>query len=551
MRKNALALGVATALFGIAGVAQAGVVGGPAARLTNGSKDGTGHILVVPYFSTQNGNYSTINIVNTDRTNGKVVKVRFRSGLNSDDVLDFQLLMSPGDVFAAGVTQDATTGLSKLVFKDNTCTQPAGINGQLFQTSRLASTATNIPSQTREGYIEVLNMADIPPSGSAAYTADDGGTAANAGRLYRATKHSAAGVPTCDTTVLNNLNIGTAATTLSTSAVIGDYRAVGMDHPTGGLMANWSIVNVPFTNSYSGEAEALVATDASNVPSAANLVFFPQNGNTLTAAQADVYTADPIFRSAPVKANNAAPAGTLPILAVANVDLPDLSTPYTTAGTSPLVQANSLTSAWATRAVMNEYYVNPETAAATDWTFSMPTRRYHVAMDYYRADREPGWDGRVFSQDPTAAPVLPVAGTPGSGFFRANNTRANGDVICVTGIQPAFWNREEATKTSGVIISPPSPVAGFEACGETSVLAINAPASTTKVLGAEIALKSVTSDYLEGWLYMDSSNTSGTVSPGLPILGSTFMKMVNGAVTPGTSGNFGLVHTHRTNLVVK
>ena len=549
MRKNALALGVATALFGIAGVAQAGVVPGTATTLINNSKDGTGNILIVPYFSAQNGNYSTINIVNTDTVNGKVVKVRFRSGLNSDDVFDFQLLMSPGDVWAGAVTADAATGISKLVTNDKSCTQPAVISGQLFPTSRLASTATDIPSQTREGYIEVLNMADIPPSGSTAYGADvDGTLGATAGRLYRATKHSSSGVPTCDSTVLGRINIGAYADTLSTSATLVDYQAVGMDHPTGGLMANWSIVNVPFTNSYSGEAEALVATNATRAAGIpANLVFFPQNGGTNVAATANNYTADPLFRSAPFKAAGTAPLGTLPILSLTNVDLPDLSTPYTQGVTDPIAQANDLTSAMATTAIMNEFYVNPETAAATDWTFSMPTRRYHVAMDYGRAAREPGWDGRVFSENPTATPVAPAVGAPGSGFFRAANTRANGDVICVTGITPTFYNREEGTKTSGVIISPPSPVAGFEACGETSVLAINAPADTTKVLGAEIALKSVTSDYLEGWLHMDSSN--GTV--GLPILGSTFMKLVNGAVQPGVSGNFGLVHTHRNNLLVK
>lgn len=534
MRKNALALGVATALFGLAGAANAGIAAGAAGTLVNNSKDGTGHILIVPYFSAQNANYSTINIVNTDTVNGKAVKVRYRSGLNSDDVFDFQLLMSPGDVWAGAVTADAATGISRMITKDNSCTQPAVINGQLFPTSRLASTATDIPSQTREGYIEVLNMADIPPASTG---------------LYPAIKHNSAGMPSCTPAVLANINIGATADALAVSTAIADFRAVGLDLPSGGLMANWTTVNVPFTNSYSGEAEALVATASATdrTPAKANLVFFPQNGNTTVAATADTYTADPLFRSSPFKASGAAPAGSLPILSLTNVDLPDLSTPYTTGAADPMTQANQLTSSMATTAIMNEFYVNPESAAATDWTFSMPTRRYHVAMDYGRATREPGWDGRVFSENPTAAATPPTSTVPGSGFFRAANTRANGDVICVTGITPTFYNREEGTKTSGVIISPPSPVAGFEACGETSVLAINAPADTTKVLGAEIALKSVTSEYLEGWLHMDSTN-GGT---GLPILGSTFMKMVNGAVSPGVSGNFGLVHTHRTNLVVK
>ena len=53
--------------------------------------DGIGHILLVPYFSTNNGNTTLLSIVNTDVTNGKAVKVRFRSAANSDDIFDFQV----------------------------------------------------------------------------------------------------------------------------------------------------------------------------------------------------------------------------------------------------------------------------------------------------------------------------------------------------------------------------------------------------------------------------------------------------------------------------
>jgi len=106
MRKNILSLSIAAMIGGIgfAGVASAGVLTtGATADGLSVSAGGTGHILVVPYYTVQNGNATLLNLVNTDTSNGKEVKVRFRGASNSDDVLDFTLYLSPGDVWAAKV----------------------------------------------------------------------------------------------------------------------------------------------------------------------------------------------------------------------------------------------------------------------------------------------------------------------------------------------------------------------------------------------------------------------------------------------------------------
>ena len=75
----------------------------------------------------------------------------------------------------------------------------------------------------------------------------------------------------------------------------------------------------------------------------------------------------------------------------ANYDLPDLSTPYTAgafvtvAGVStpvPELQAAELAQAIRTFSVSNEYLTTPAVNFATDWIFSMPTRRYAVALNY-------------------------------------------------------------------------------------------------------------------------------------------------------------------------
>ena len=83
-------------------VARAGIADAAAvAPVQNG---GVGHIMFTPYFSTANGNTTLLSIVNTDKTYGKAVKVRFRGAANSDDILDFQVFLSPGDVWTASVS---------------------------------------------------------------------------------------------------------------------------------------------------------------------------------------------------------------------------------------------------------------------------------------------------------------------------------------------------------------------------------------------------------------------------------------------------------------
>ena len=80
---------------------------------------------MVPYFNTQGTNATLLNITNTDTVNGKAMKVRFRGGANSDDVFDFQLYLSPGDVWTANIAA-GSTGVSRMLTSDKSCTLPAG-----------------------------------------------------------------------------------------------------------------------------------------------------------------------------------------------------------------------------------------------------------------------------------------------------------------------------------------------------------------------------------------------------------------------------------------
>ena len=528
MRKNVLALSIAAMIggLGFAGVASADVVPGTGATFTattmnttdatslQVSQGGIGHSLIVPYFNAQNGNMTVLHVVNTDTVNGKAVKVRFRGALNSDDILDFQVFMSPGDVWTAAVTA-GSDGVATLTTGDGTCTLPALAKGvpQAFVQDRLnpALSAADKANNTREGYVEIFNMADIPVNNATT-------------SLYTAIKH-VNGVAPCTASVLNATLVNH-----TTEAAAAD---AGFNTPTTGLYGDWYIINVAQTTTFSGGATAITALNAAGKAGRGNFVHFPQNANA--NANPMEASADPLFRSDSVdSAGNAVTAK----IAAANYDLPDLSTPYTslaglgtTPALSPLAQATNLTNAIKVTSITNQYANDASISAKTDWVFSMPTRRYNVAANY-AATGTTATDYRLFS-DLGAVRI-------GDEMFTAGNTTAlatNG-AICVNADSQTFYDREETTKTSGAVFSPGT-VSATRFCGETSVLSF--ADSGVSVLGGSVARQNVSGVYTNGWAVL-STNNSGK---GLPILGSSFIKLSNPSATANTSGTYGITWDHR------
>ncbi|MFN2334269.1 MAG: hypothetical protein ABR550_07585, partial [Wenzhouxiangellaceae bacterium] len=115
MKRNSLTTAVLAGLTGVAGMV--GV-----SNAVNINPDGLGQVLLYPYYTARGGNDTLISIVNTT-DNAKSVKVRFLEGLNSREVLDFNLYMSAFDVWAAGVTANAAGGATLLI-PDSSCTVP-------------------------------------------------------------------------------------------------------------------------------------------------------------------------------------------------------------------------------------------------------------------------------------------------------------------------------------------------------------------------------------------------------------------------------------------
>jgi hypothetical protein len=302
-------------------------------------------------------------------------------------------------------------------------------------------------------------------------------------------------------------------------------------------------------------------------------VHFPQNATNAPSPEA--FTSDPLFRVAYTRdAANA--AVTSAALTALNFDLPDLSTPYTLAAAggaavNTRVQAFNLTRALSATSITNQYANDAEISAKTDWLFSMPTRRYSVAANYAVATTAVNY--RLFTALTDNAGLLaPLFVDPAilnsyKAWFAPQNTSLEGGLICVLSSGQSFYDREETSRVSGAVFSPGTATT-TRFCGETSVLSFND--TGTSVLGASVARQNVaraasSGPFVNGYAVISTANSFNTTlgpvnattgdgtpnlisyasQPGLPILGSSFIKLTNPNATPGVSGTYGITWDHR------
>jgi hypothetical protein len=140
----------------IAGVAAVGVAS--TAEAVNISADGLGQVLIYPYYTVRNNSagqaYNTLfSVVNTTGS-VKAVKVRFREGRNSVEVLDFNVFLSPFDVWTATVSPSADGG-GQIATNDTSCTIPTFQPNVPVPFRTFAITdADNAITRTAEGYFE-------------------------------------------------------------------------------------------------------------------------------------------------------------------------------------------------------------------------------------------------------------------------------------------------------------------------------------------------------------------------------------------------------------
>jgi len=156
-----------TALAGIGALGMAGT-----ANAVHVNPDGLGQVLIYPYYTTQTSGvaqpYNSLLSVVNSTASAKAVKVRFLEGKNSREVLDFNLYLSPRDVWVAGIEPAgiAPGSGAGIYTNDKSCTTPTVSSdpsnpSPFVNFAYTGDSGGNGLDRTREGYVEIIEMGNV------------------------------------------------------------------------------------------------------------------------------------------------------------------------------------------------------------------------------------------------------------------------------------------------------------------------------------------------------------------------------------------------------
>lgn len=523
MKKNLMSLAVAASVAGAATTAQAAMYLDP---------EGTGQVLLFPYYNAVGTNETSIHIVNTT-SDAKAVKVRILEYINSQEVLDFNVYMSPEDHFSFTIFQHPDGDNAALITRDETCTVPAlgsatGLGGTLegFITDDGARVQPFLPYQyqaeysgldfdarSQVGHIEVIEMGVL---------ADSASTTGFNPKSYAT--HGATGIPAdCAALVAAWVpDTGTWAKEAAVDGVASAGATTGITDATGGLY---------------GLSNVLDSSDAA--------------GFGIEPAAIDEFWGT---AGTPGGSGHTNPGSTSPSLGEG-----DTHSLINAEGNSfTLVYANgwdAVSSLFMSDTVSNDVMINPVVNGMTDWVVTFPTKREYVNGTAAVAPFE-----EVFARG------AGTGTTPSLTYAYAN-------LACET-YTAKQWNREELTPTApagSVAFSPRPPgvdPASLEMCLETNTIAMGAAgtASVTNTVLAGTGTEYLPASNLafiegedEGWMrftfaqatqVLDAtssteaiagSNKTGTRLNGLPVMGFAAFKYAN------DTRSYGFVAEHKTN----
>lgn len=417
-----------------------------------------GDLALVPYY-TVNGDWITgIHIVNTsDRT--QVVKFRFRRAVDSLDALDFNIVMSPQDVYA-GFLSDDENGNIVWSAGDTTCTVPATTNGVL-----------TMPAIYREGaetgYVEIIGM------GSPAL---DTVTMADNSLISQGAKHS-------------GVSADPALTPLDCTAVRSNFFADGTS------AANPGVVDAATAWQATSAATAIKAGGANTFEDTENVLkvsyFIRDNASGVEFGDNAVHIAD--FLDEPSMTNQQFGwlSGDMD-----GFDFPNLNGAAPRPGaTVGLFENLRQSDVLGVGALLNEWTANPANGAALDWVVTMPGQYTMFDTPQFVLALQDAADGE------TAAPEITC-------------TRANGcdfrDLPVTATVVP--YNREETTTTVAdgeLTVSPalPGEATRLQLVKETNVVTFGG----NSVLG--VSDVDITADLGQnfGWLSLAVSSASTDV----------------------------------------
>ena len=498
MKRNTLTTAVLAGLTGVAGMASV-------ANAVNVNPDGLGQVLLYPYYSARGGNDTLISIVNTsDRA--KAVKIRFIEALNSREVLDFNIYMSPYDVWAAGITADAGGG-AKLMFSDTTCTAPYLLQTkggqQPFLTAEFTDNGPTGADRTKSGYVEVIEMGDL--TGDAAWAAT----------------HTSAGVPP-DSSVTGRFDVcglfSERWIAASAANGTGEWLANSefeLDPPSGGLFGAGAIINVAEGTMFGYNATAIDG-------------FWAQGQIDHTNPQSLSPNLESADRSSDVFVNGMIASG------IWNNGL------------------DAMNHVLAYEKLMNEYMVIDSVNGATEWVVTFPTKRFHTDA------------GGAGAKVPSGSPIPPFTVT-----WDLDKPHACEELnLAVWDREERTPGPDEGGIDVSPSDTPEEPV--FELCREANVIRFaNEPglpdaSEIFKEPSPDVAALpqygyvnfGLPASYQAGWARFDFSDrysrpsaSPGFSAVGLPAIGFAAQTYTNGFLVGNTLANYGAAFDHHGSRV--
>ncbi|MBN8726612.1 MAG: hypothetical protein J0H15_02775 [Xanthomonadales bacterium] len=491
MKKNSLTTAVVAGIAGIAGFAGL-------AQAVDLNPDGLGQVLIYPYYTVNKSQDTLISVVNTAEV-GKAVKVRFLEGYNSREVLDFNLFLSPYDVWTAAVSQVSDEGGAQIFTADNSCVDfipkwPYPFSSAAY-TGGVAGPGVSYPKdsgpqgieRTREGYIEMITMGDIIPGSD----------------LDLATTHEQTGVPGAGMPPDGGPVAGRCG------APVGNDVATAADllPPTSGLFGGGAVVNVGVGTFFSYNADAI-------------------EGFTETVLYTNPSALTPTLQAA-----------NTPSIAATGVARSYVFTENGALLTADFARGEDAVSAvFMADAIYNEYFIDSDLGASSDWVVTFPTKRFYVDKGLY-----------------PSAITSPFANAFAGGI-------SNVELSMVT------WDQEELGSEGPNAPRCPSPptdecflTAPYLPYEVNVITFLNAEGDGTDVLGSALS-KTVPAVGLSGWGRIDLASgdagshvlgggvTAGGADvaiPGLPATGFHANNVINANANPGLLANYSGVWRHR------
>jgi hypothetical protein len=493
MKRNSLNAAIAAGLVAAAGMCD----GANALEL---SPDGTGQVLIYPYYTVNKNQQTVISVVNATNV-AKAVRVRFLEGYNAREVLDFNLFLSEFDVWTGTVFALADAGLvgegAAILTTDRSCTVPPRSHwtGQLstgrpYQEFRdFAYTGPHQDSgptgraRTREGHVELVQMADL------------------SGALRMAVTHNAAGVPA-------NCNVVESIDPANTLLLA----------PTGGLFGAAGIVDVAQGTFHSYNADAIGGF--SKIP---------------------LYSAHGMPTPSLAQANSAPGVATAYVFDAAG-EL--FRSDYPTAG-QPSQAIDAVSAVFMAASLLNEYNVDASAGSNTDWVVTFPTKRFYV-------------DPQILGLPLGSPGALPPFNFTFGERITGNGTAVNGDAQSCSQVAFLQFDREEGRPVGyapGFGGVPPLVIPTLcTSINVISTLNTSTPPIESAVLGSRLVTNMRPFSYA-GWLRLNldpasqphalRASSDGDVYNGLPATGFQAVNYVNANVTPGVLANYSASWRHR------